>query len=74
MLYGMRLAAAGQVRPYLVAWTVTGLTAAAALRAVAARVPLHGPDVLAVILTFMGTRLRAFSRSRRCLASRPQPH
>ncbi|MGW2324709.1 hypothetical protein ACWC5C_02955 [Streptomyces sp. NPDC001700] len=55
--YGMPLAVPGQVRPYLVAWTVTGLTAAAALRAVAARVPLIGPDVLVLILTFMGTRL-----------------
>nr|WP_093466725.1 hypothetical protein [Streptomyces melanosporofaciens] len=63
--YGMPLAAPGQVRPYLVAWTATGLTAAAALRAVAARVPLHGPDVLAVILTFMGTRLS--------LGFRPEP-
>ncbi|MFT9480769.1 hypothetical protein [Streptomyces sp. Mo3] len=63
--YGMPLAAPGQVRPYLVAWTVTGLTAAAAMRAVAARVPLHGPDVLVVILTFMGTRLS--------LGFRPEP-
>ncbi|MFD8333805.1 hypothetical protein ACFV42_14240 [Streptomyces solisilvae] len=63
--FGMPLAAPGQVRPYLLAWTATGLTAAAALRAVAARVPLHGPDALVVILTFMGTRLS--------LGFRPEP-
>ncbi|WP_344567554.1 hypothetical protein [Streptomyces axinellae] len=63
--YGMPLAVSGQVRLYLVAWSVTGLTAAAALRAVAARVPLIGPDVLVLILTFMGTRLS--------LGFRPEP-
>ncbi|MGP3938409.1 hypothetical protein [Streptomyces sp. 6N106] len=63
--FGMPLAAPGQVRPYLLAWTATGLTAAAALRAVTARVPLHGPDVLVVILIFMGTRLS--------LGFRPEP-
>ncbi|MEV6592382.1 hypothetical protein [Streptomyces acidicola] len=63
--YGMPLAAPGQVLPYLVAWTATGLTAAAALRAVAARVPLHGPEVVVLVLIYMGTRLS--------LGYRPEP-
>lgn len=63
--YGMPLAAPGQVWPYLVTWTATGLTAAAALRAVAARVRLYCLDVLVVLLTFLGTRLS--------LGFRPEP-
>ncbi|CAM5739738.1 hypothetical protein SHIRM173S_00914 [Streptomyces hirsutus] len=63
--YGMPLAAPGQVWSYLVAWTATGLTAAAALRAVAAKVPLYGLEVVVVLLTFLGTRLS--------LGYRPEP-
>ncbi|MER8003860.1 hypothetical protein [Streptomyces sp. NPDC095613] len=63
--YGMPLAAPGQVLPFLLAWTAIGLTAAAALRAVAARVPLHGPGVVVLVFTFMGTRLS--------LGYRPEP-
>ncbi|MEU2597792.1 hypothetical protein ABZ678_35115 [Streptomyces hirsutus] len=63
--YGMPLAAPGQVWSYLVAWTATGLAAAAALRAVAAKVPLYGLEVVVVLLTFLGTRLS--------LGYRPEP-
>lgn len=63
--FGMPLAVAGEVRPYLLTWTAAGLAVAAVLRAVAARVPLPGPEVFAVILTFMGTRLS--------LGWRPEP-
>lgn len=63
--YGLPLATPGKVQPYLVAWTATGLTAAAALRAVAARVPLYGPGTLSVLLTLAGTRLS--------LGWRPEP-
>ncbi|MCT2593518.1 hypothetical protein LHJ74_27055 [Streptomyces sp. N2-109] len=63
--YGMPLAASGHVRPYLMAWTATGLAAAAALRVVAARAPLYCPEVPVVVLTFMGTRLS--------LGFRPEP-
>ncbi|UCM89353.1 hypothetical protein [Streptomyces marincola] len=55
--FGMPLATEGHVRPYLAAWTATGLAAAAALRAVAARVPLDGPEVVVLVITFMGTRV-----------------
>lgn len=63
--YGIPLAARDQVWPYLVTWTATALTAAAAMRAVAARVPLYGPEALVVILSFTGTRLS--------LGWRPEP-
>jgi hypothetical protein len=63
--YGMPLATPGEVRPYLVVWTVTGLMAAGALRAVAARVPLIGLEAVVLVLTFMGTRLS--------LGWRPEP-
>ncbi|PWI04541.1 hypothetical protein DIZ27_44745 [Streptomyces sp. NWU339] len=55
--YGMPLAVPGQVWSHLIVWTVTGLVSAAALRAVAARVPLHALEVTVLLLTFMGTRL-----------------
>lgn len=55
--YGMPLASPGEVSPYLAAWTAIGLTAAAALRVVAAKVPPYCPEVPVLVLTFMGTRL-----------------
>ncbi|MFS8197193.1 hypothetical protein ACLVWQ_00760 [Streptomyces sp. CWNU-52B] len=54
--YGLPLATAGDVQRYLVVWTLTGLVVAGALRAVAARVPVIGLDVVVLLLTFMGTR------------------
>ncbi|WP_250294111.1 hypothetical protein [Streptomyces atroolivaceus] len=63
--FGIPLAVPGQVWPYVAAWAVTGLTAAAALRAVAARVPLHGLEALVILFTFVGTRLS--------LGHRPEP-
>ncbi|WP_345590890.1 hypothetical protein [Streptomyces marokkonensis] len=63
--YGLPLAVEGQTWPYVGFWAVIGLTAAAVLRAVAARVPLAGPDVIAVLLTFTGARLS--------LGWRPEP-
>ncbi|MFI1398630.1 hypothetical protein [Streptomyces sp. NPDC020681] len=55
--YGLPPAATGAVWPYLVTWTATGLAAAAALRAAAARVPVYAPGQIAVVLTLLGTRL-----------------
>lgn len=55
--YGIPLAVPGQVWPFLAFWTMTGLLLAGAMRAVAARVPLYGPDVLVLLLIFAGTRL-----------------
>lgn len=55
--YGLPSAASGAVWPYLVAWTATGLAAAAALRAAAARVPVYAPGRIAAVLTLLGTRL-----------------
>jgi hypothetical protein len=55
--YGLPLATPGEVRPYLVVWTVTGLVVAVVVRAVAARVVVIGPEVVVLLLTFMGTRL-----------------
>ena len=55
--YGLPPAAPGPKWPYLVAWTVTGLAAAAVLRAAAARVPVYAPGGIAVVLTMLGTRL-----------------
>ncbi|MEV8309978.1 hypothetical protein AB0P36_22155 [Streptomyces flavidovirens] len=55
--YGLPSAAPGAAWPYLVAWTATGLAAAATLRAVAARVPLYAPGRTAALLTALGTRL-----------------
>ncbi|MEU4496742.1 hypothetical protein OG729_35590 [Streptomyces sp. NBC_00210] len=55
--YGLPPAAPGAVWPYLVAWTVIGLAAAAVLRAAAARVPVYAPEGIAAVLTILGTRL-----------------
>ncbi|WP_406265536.1 hypothetical protein OHT93_07645 [Streptomyces sp. NBC_00191] len=55
--YGLPPAAPGPVWPYLVAWTVTGLAAAAVLRAAAARVPVYAPGGIAVVLILLGTRI-----------------
>ncbi|WP_327328617.1 hypothetical protein OG735_39745 [Streptomyces sp. NBC_01210] len=55
--YGLPSAAPGALWPYLLAWTATGLAAAAALRAAAARVPVYAPEGIAVVLTMLGTRL-----------------
>lgn len=55
--YGLPPAAPGLQWPYLVAWTVTGLAAAAVLRAAAARVPVYAPGPIAVVLTLLGTEL-----------------
>ncbi|MEW2085148.1 hypothetical protein [Streptomyces sp. NPDC005283] len=55
--YGLPSAAPGAVWPYLVAWTATGLGAAAALRAAATSVPVYAPGQIAVVLTLLGTRL-----------------
>ena len=55
--YGLPLATPGEVRPYLMVWSVTGLVLAVVVRAVAARVVLIGPEVVVLLLTFMGTRL-----------------
>jgi hypothetical protein len=63
--YGLPSAAPGPVWPYLVAWTATGLVAAAALRATAARVPIYAPGEIAVVLIALGTRLS--------LGWRPEP-
>ncbi len=54
--YGLPLATPGEVLPYLAVWTVTGLVVATGVRAVAARVPFIGPEVVVLVLTFMGTR------------------
>lgn len=53
--YGLPSAAPGPVRPYLVAWITTGLMAAAALRAAAAKVPLYAPGRTAAVLTALAT-------------------
>ncbi|WP_228447360.1 hypothetical protein [Streptomyces paludis] len=63
--YGLPAAAPGPVWGYLAAWTVIGLTAAAVLRAAAARVPVYAPGRVALGLTLMGTRLS--------LGWRPEP-
>ncbi|MEN8653353.1 hypothetical protein ABCR94_22820 [Streptomyces sp. 21So2-11] len=55
--YGLPPAAPGAVWPYLIAWTATGLVAAAALRATALRVPLYAPGSIAVVLVLLGTRI-----------------
>jgi hypothetical protein len=55
--YGLPSAAPGAVWPYLVAWTATGLAAAAALRAASARVPVYGTGQVAFLLIALGTRL-----------------
>lgn len=55
--YGLPSAAPGSVWPYLAAWTATGLAAATALRAAAARVPVYAPGRVAGVLTLLGTRL-----------------
>ncbi|MFE2292165.1 hypothetical protein [Streptomyces sp. NPDC059452] len=55
--YGLLAAAPGSPWPYLGAWAVTGLAAAAVLRAAAARVPVYLPGMITVILTLVGTRL-----------------
>lgn len=62
---GIPLAAPGPLWPYLLAWTAIGLTAAVALRTVAARVPPYCPEIPLVLITLLGTR---FS-----LAWRPEP-
>ncbi|MER7051731.1 MULTISPECIES: hypothetical protein [unclassified Streptomyces] len=63
--YGVPLAVAGQTWPYVWVWAAIGLTAAAMLRTVAARVPLAGPEVIAIAPTFTGARLS--------LGWRPEP-
>ncbi len=55
--YGLPSVAPGAVWPYLVAWTATGLAAAAALRAAAARAPVYAAGRIAAVLTALGTRL-----------------
>lgn len=55
--YGLPSAAPGAAWPYLTAWAATGLAAAAALRAAAARVPVHAAGRIAGGLTLLGTRL-----------------
>ncbi|MFJ9327963.1 hypothetical protein ACIRPN_13460 [Streptomyces sp. NPDC101230] len=55
--YGLLTAAPGSPWTYVGAWAVTGLAAAAILRAAAARVPVPSPGTIAVILLFIGTRL-----------------
>ncbi|MET9801761.1 hypothetical protein [Streptomyces sp. NPDC006368] len=55
--YGLPSAAPGPVLPYLALWAATGLVAAAALRATAARVPVHAAGRIAAGLTALGTRL-----------------
>ncbi|MFC8097134.1 hypothetical protein [Streptomyces sp. NPDC057363] len=63
--YGIPLAVEGQTWPYVGVWAAVGLTGAAMLRAAAARVPLAGPEVIAMAPTFMGARLS--------LGWRPEP-
>ncbi|MFJ7078517.1 hypothetical protein [Streptomyces sp. NPDC098781] len=63
--YGLPAAAPGPVWPYLIFWTMTSLAAAAALRAVAARVPVYAPGEITAALTALGTRLS--------LGWRPEP-
>ncbi|MFD7325747.1 hypothetical protein ACFV9D_32515 [Streptomyces sp. NPDC059875] len=55
--YGLPPAAPGAVWPYLLAWTLIGLIAAAVLRATAARVPVYAPGRIAGALSLLGTRL-----------------
>lgn len=55
--YGLPPVAPGAVWPYMCVWTATGLTAAAALRAVASRVPVYAPGRIATVLTLLGVRL-----------------
>ncbi|WP_167368061.1 hypothetical protein [Streptomyces agglomeratus] len=55
--YGLPSAATGAAWPYLTAWAATGLAAAAALRAAAARVPVYAAGRIAGGLTLLGTRL-----------------
>ncbi|MDJ0461226.1 hypothetical protein QMK30_06120 [Streptomyces sp. H27-C3] len=55
--YGLPPAAPGAVWPYVVAWAVTGLVVAAAMRATALRVPLYAPGQIAVVLVLLGTRI-----------------
>ncbi|MGW0366110.1 hypothetical protein [Streptomyces sp. NPDC002990] len=55
--YGLPSAAPGALWPYLLTWTATGLAAAAALRATAARVPVYAVGRIAALLTALGTRL-----------------
>ncbi|WP_251069915.1 hypothetical protein [Streptomyces sp. ISL-96] len=55
--YGLPSAAPGEVWPYLLTWTATGLAAAAVLRAAAARVPVYAVGRIAAVLTALGTRV-----------------
>ncbi|WP_374196920.1 hypothetical protein [Streptomyces sp. ISL-100] len=55
--YGLPSAAPGEIWPYLLAWTASGLAVAAVLRAVAARVPVYAVGRIAAVLTALGTRV-----------------
>ncbi|MEV4948301.1 hypothetical protein [Streptomyces sp. NPDC053755] len=55
--YGLPPAAPGSPWPYLGAWFVVGVAAAAVLRAASARVPVYATGRIAVGLAFLGTRV-----------------
>ncbi len=63
--FGLPPAAPGALWPYLLAWTVIGLTLAAVLRFVAARVPVYEPETAVIGVVMIGTRLS--------LGWRPEP-